>query len=443
MNKEFKTILLLWLVSISISALWLYQFRNVKFKNTKELEKINQEKQEQLIQQYNELIDVYIPNITDKLPENDLITTGTINMIIPWFLENKGFYTVSDNLEKEDIKLNIKKTISYQEYQNQIKSNLQNYDIALIPTNWLQWLDIQEINLWENTTPYFINIFNDIINENPNKIIPFALDPAVTIYHNIIAQQDTRSKLFSYSLLRKTTKKYAMPLLRWYEELVWKILQNNSTPFEYYTEILILHIKQIQNKWDNQELSSMINTNNISLKNKYTYQNLKNIISLLKKQSEYCETFPAICTIRYWYADIKFWYLSDFDIVEKYFPWENKLSIWNFTNSESTYPVKWRIFIVPSWNEKTNLTNKFFSEYISESIGWNETFRNHTLSAITNIYDKQKNYTFFESIIPNENKFYLYIWNINIQNELLNDWKTIPMLEWNYSTQSYLWNFNY
>ena len=127
MNKEFKTILLLGLVSILISGIWLYQFRNVKFKNTKELEKANQAKQEKLIQEYNELVDVYIPTITDKLPENDLITTGTITMIIPWFLENKWFYTISDKLKQENINLYIKKITSYQEYQNEIKSIKGNF----------------------------------------------------------------------------------------------------------------------------------------------------------------------------------------------------------------------------------------------------------------------------------------------------------------------------
>lgn len=443
MNKEFKTILLLWLVSILISGLWLYQFRNVKFKNTKQLEKANQQQQEQLIKQYNELVDVYIPTITDKLPENDLVTTGIINMVMPWFLENKWFYTVSDNLEKEEIKLNIKKITSYQEFQNEIKSNLQNYDIALIPTNRLIWLNTQEINIWENIKPYFINIFDTYFNNNSNTAIPFALDPAITLYYDVSLEQNTRDKLFSYSLLWKITKKYSMPLLRWYDEIVKKLLENNSTPFEYYTEILFLQLKQIKNKWDNQELSDMLNTNNISSKNKYTYQNLKNIVDLLTKQNNYCTTFPTICTIRYWYSDIKFWYLSDLDIVEKYFPWENKLYVWNFTNSENTYPVKWRVFVVPNWNEKINLTNKFFSEYISESIEWNDSFRNNTLSAITNIYDQQKNNKFFKNIIANEKNFYIFTQNIDIQNQLINDWKTIPMLEWNYPTQSYMSNFSY
>ena len=99
--------------------------------------------------------------------------------------------------------------------------------------------------------------------------------------------------------------------------------------------------------------------------------------------------------------------------------------------------------MVPNWNEKINLNNKFFSEYISESMEWNDTFRNNTLSAISNIYEKQKNNKLFENIITNEKNFYIFSGHIDIQNELINDWKTIPMLEWNYSTQSYIWNFNY
>jgi len=443
MNKEFKTILLLWLVSILISWLWLYQFRNVKFKNTKDLERANQAKQEELIKQYNELVDVYIPTITDKLPENDLITTGTINIIMPWFLDNKWFNTLSDKLKQEDIDLNINKIISYSEYQNEIKSNLQNYDIALIPTNRLQWLDTQEINIWESIKPYFINIFEKYFNNSSNQLIPFAIDPTITIYYNQPIEQNTWNQLFSYSLLRRITKKYSMPIIRWYDEIIKKILQNDSIPFEYYTEILVLQLKQIKNKWDNQELSDMLNTNNIESKNKYTYQNLKNIVSLLTKQSNYCETFPATCVVRYWYSDIKFWYLSDFDIIEKYFPGENKLYIWSFTNSENSYPVKWRVFIVPNWNEKTNLTNKFFSEYIAESIEWNDTFRNNTLPAITNVYDNKKTNKSFEKIIINEKNFYLYTGNIDIQNQLINDWRTIPMLDSNYPVNSYLSNFTY
>ena len=443
MNKEFKTILILWIVSIFISWLWLYQFRNVKFKNTKHLQAANLEQQEKLTEKYDNIVDTYIPTITDKLPENDLPTTWSITLLIPWFLENEWFYDLADKLLENDIKVSIEQIDSYYQYETKIKNDLQNYDIALIPTNRLNNLNIQNITIWENIKPYFNKLFSDVMDGDTNKFIPFAIDPAITLYQNI-SPQESRKDLFSYSLLRKVSKKYAMPIIRWFDTMSIKLFENGNTPFENFTELFVLQIKQIKSFWDNQELSYMIDTSNITSKNNYTYTNLKKIVELLWNQNKYCETFPATCVMRYWYSDIKFWFLSDFEILEKYFPGNNTLYAWNFTNSNESYPVKWWIFVIPNWwNKNTNLTNKFFSEYISESINWNNKFRSHTLSAITNIYDNQKRNSFFENIISNENNFYLFNGSINTQEKLVNDWKTIKMLEWKYSTNSYLSNFKY
>ena len=443
MNKEFKTILVLWIVSIIISWFWLYQFKDIKFKNTKNLEKANEALQENLLEQYNNIIDVYIPTITDKIPENNLVTTGNITLAIPWFLENEWFNTISNKLKEQEINLLIKKFDSYSQFEWEIKSNLQNYDIALIPSNRTQWLELEDINLWENIKPYFIDIFNNQLNNSSNTIIPFAIDPCITIYKKWISEQTSRKELFSYSLLRKNQKKYSMPIVRWFDDLSLKLIEWNATPFEYFLEILVLQLKQIKIAWDNQELSDMINTNNIPLKSKYTFQNQKSIITLLAKQNEYCETYPASCIIRYWYSDIIFWFLSNLDILNTYFPWENELSIWKFTNSEKAYPVKGRVFVVPKWNQSTNLTNQFFNIYISESIDWNKTFRNNTLSAITNIYDNQKINEEFKNIMTNENNFYIFTGSIDLQEKIINDWKTLNMLKWKYNVNTYLSNFPY
>ena len=443
MNKEFKTILILWIVSIIISWLWLYQFRNVKFKNTKKLQAINIEQQENLSQEYNNLIDVYIPNITDKITENNLPTTWNISLIIPWFFENEWFYDLADKLLENNISVSIEQIDWYAQYETKIKNDLKDYDIALIPTSRLNGLDIQNISIWENIRPYFNEIFSDVMESNVNKFIPFSIDPAMTLYQNI-TPQESRKEMFSYSLLRKVSKKNAMPIIWWFDTMSIKLFENENTPFENFTELLVLQLKQIKDAWDNQELSYMLDTSNITSKNNYSYTNLKKIVELLSNQNKYCELFPATCVMRYWYSDIKFWFLSDFDILEKYFPGKITLYAWKFTNSNESYPVKWRVFVVPNWwNTNTNLTNEFFSKYISESINWNINLRNHTLSAITNIYDNQKKDSFFENIITNENNFYLFNNSIGLQNKLINDWKTIKMLESKYSTNSYLSNFKY
>ncbi len=442
-NSDFKSILVLGIIAIIISWIGLYQFRDIKFKNTKQLQKTNDEKIEKLTNEYNELVDVYIPTITDKPKENDLPTTWSIKILFPWFLYNQWFSTISDNLKAENIEVSFETIDSYSAYETEIKTNLQNYDIALIPQNWIIWLETDSITLWENIKPYFIELFNKDLDSSTNLSIPFAIDPAITLYRNSVPEQNTREKLFSYTLSRKSQKKYSMPILWWFDELTLDLTKSSRTPFENFVELLYLQLKQIKQKNDNHELSNMLNTNNISLKEKYTYKNFSTILNILRDQNTTCSTFPALCVIKYGYTDIKFWFLSDFDILDKYFPWNNNLYAWSFTNSENQYPTKWRVFIVPKWNQNTNLTNKFFSEYISASIDWDDTFWDNTLSAITNIYNTQKTKNIFKNIIWNESKFYIFTGNINLQDQIINDWKTLEMLKWNYNIKSYLSNFPY
>ena len=441
MNKEFKSILILGIIAIIISWIGLYQFKDIKFKNTKQLQKANEEKIQELQNEYNELVDTYIPTITDTPVENNLPTTGSIKVVIPWFLENQWFTTISENLKQDDINVSFETIDSYSKYETEIKTNLKNYDIALIPINRLVWLETDSITLWENIKPYFIQLFN--LDSTTNPAIPYSIDPVITLYQNSVPEQNTREKLFSYALTWKSQKKYAMPILRWFDDLTLNLIESKKSPFENYIELLFLQLKQIKNDNDNSELSNMLNTNNIALKTKYTYQNLNTILNILKNGNESCSTYPALCTIKYWYVDIKFWFLSDLDILAKYFPGNYNLYAWSFTNSENNYPVKWRVFVVPKWNQNTNLTNRFFSEYISQSIDWNDTFRNNTLSAITNIYDQQKQKNNFKNIISNESKFYIFTGSINLQDQIINDWRTLEMLKWNYNIKSYLSNFPY
>jgi len=413
MNKDFKKIVILGIISIIISSLWIYSLRDIKFTNTKKIQK-QIEKQEQkklddeynkLLNEYNNLVDTYTPTITDKDEENDIQTTGYITLLIPWFFENEWFSILTDKLAQKNIILTIEKIDSITEYKKTLSSNLEKYDIALVPSNIIKKLDVENINLWENIKPYFIDLFNENLTSSWNKEIPFAIDPAVTIYKAWISTQNTRNKLFSYALLRNIQKKYAFPIIRWYDDMIENMLSNDIEPFENYLDLLHLHQRQTEENGISEQ-DDMENTNNIANKSKYSYINQMNIINILKNQNKYCEIFPSTCIMLYWYADIKFWFLTDFDIINKYF-WNNNLSIGDFTDTQYSYPVKWRSFIVPKWNEKTNITKEFFNKYISESLDWTE-FWNYSLSAISNYYDTQKLESKFNSIIKNEAKFFIF-----------------------------------
>ena len=148
----------------------------------------------------------------------------------------------------------------------------------------------------------YIQLFD--LDSTSNTSIPYSIDPAITLYQNSIPEQNTREKLFSYSLTRKSQKKYAMPILRWFDDLTLNLIESKKAPFENYIEILYLQLKQIKNNNDNSELSNMLDTNNIALKAKYTYQNLNTILNILKNGNEFCNIYPALCTIKYWYVDM-------------------------------------------------------------------------------------------------------------------------------------------
>ena len=103
------------------------------------------------------------------------------------------------------------------------------------------------------------------MESNVNKFIPFSIDPAITLYQNI-TPQESRKEMFSYSLLRKVSKKNAMPIIWWFDTMSIKLFENENTPFENFTELLVLQLKQIKDAWDNQELSYMLDTSNITSK---------------------------------------------------------------------------------------------------------------------------------------------------------------------------------
>ena len=439
MNKDFQKILILWIISIAISALALYSFRDIKFKNTKKLWQ-ELDKKQKIVEEWEELFDK-VENT--EIPETirNLNTTWELNIMLPDFLFNTEFKKITDKLEKKWIKTTFTNIENFSQYYNVIKSWLNDNDIYLLPSNWIKWLVLEDINIWENPKPYFHSLFNDIISVNNNKFIPYSIDPIITIVKPNTNILDNWSNIFSYTTLWTQNKKYAMPLMRW----IWKndirLIEKLSWPFENYFDILYIQIMQIKENNVISELKSMLDNENMSLEYNYKFANFKQLYEIIQKRDENCKTFPAICLMSYGFWDIKFWFLSDFDILNKLFSKnKNNFEIRDFNNSANIYPVKWWVFVVPKNNENINLANEFFKEYLNQSIENNTGLWNNTLSAVNNIYNIQKNDSIYQNLILNENNFKLMYESINLQEEFLKNTNTIEMLKWNYSPELYLKN---
>jgi hypothetical protein len=459
-NKEFKTLLILWIVSIVISGLALYSFKDVKFKNTKKLQENNLEQQEieqELEQEYQELLQNNQSqtsnnnNVVDNL-KSSLKTTWELSIIIPQFFLNSGFLEIWNILKEKEIITTINTIPNLSQYKKLIiESGLKNNDIYLLPSNWIKDLELETIDIVDNPKPYFNPIFNDLITTTNNKYIPYSIDPIIILSKQNINIWSNRSNIFTHTTLRKQTKKSAMPLIRWIGKNDIRLLERWEGPFENYFDILYLHLTQLNSennsntKTENiSELKNMLDTENIDLDYKYNFATFKQLYQTINKRDQNCELFPAICLMSYNFGDIKFWFLSDLDILDSYFAQndnsnsQNKFKLNNFSNSINNYPIKWRIFVVNKDNPNINLANEFFKEYLSQAVNNNTWLRNNTLSAINNIYNIQKNNPIYTDIILNENNFKLMYSNINLQENFIKDTSTIDLLKWDYNPELYL-----
>jgi len=455
-NKDFQKILILWIVSVFISWFALYSFRDISFKNTKNLK--DNQNQEQIDKEYQELIKKNAEaekliqqkndqdNKNNENPNNNnQITTWELSILMPKFFNNSGFTKIISDLSQQNINITLNHIKNMSQYKNLIQQSwLNNFDIYLLPSDRLQDLKLNNINIWDNPKPYFHPVFNDLVTTTENKYIPYSLDPIVNITKENINIWTSRKDIFSYTTLRKQNKKFAMPIIWW----IWKndirLLERWQWPFENYISILQQHLNQIKTSQKNlqsSELKNLLDTENIDLEYKYDFVKFKQLYNTIQKRDTNCELFPAICLMSYNFGDIKFWFISDLDILDTYFSWNNNnFDIKSFNNTQNDYPIRGRVFVVPQDNKKINLANEFFTQYLSNSmsIEADTQLRDNTFSAINNIYNLQKtNQNYFnkyQKILKHQNKFKLIYNSINTNI----DQTTIEMLKWNYNIDLYL-----
>ncbi len=436
MNKDFQKILILWLVSIVISSIALYSFRDIKFKNTRKMLETNQKEQE-ITQEYQELLSD--PNeIVQPEVQKNLAKTGDLTIMLPSFFWNTGFDKIAQELNNKEIKINFEYIESMTKYRKDLLSGLKTDIVYLLPTNWIKGMDLEIISIDENPKVYFHWIFKDILWVNNNTIIPYSIDPTITIKKEWVNVWSNWESLLTFSAIREQNKMYSMPIVWW----IWKndirFLERWESPFENYFEILFLQLEQIKENNNTAELKNMLDVEKLSLDYSYDYIKFKQLYKSIWKRDENCNIFPSICLMYYNFWDLKFWFLSDFDILEKYFT-GNKiiLEIAVFNNTNLSYPVKGRVFVVPKWSEKINLANEFFKEYLKEWVD-NQWLWWNTLSAINNIYDQQKQDSKYNELIKNEHKFKLFYENITLQEDFLQDNKNLNLLKWDYKPEFYL-----
>lgn len=394
------------------------------------------------------IVDQNINNETkDFLLENNQKYSGTLNVIIPSFFYVSWFDLLANDLEEQywfNVSYSFINTID--EYTT-VLQNKDKYDIILLPTDILQWQAFDRINLWENIVPFFDSLFTDLLKSRAD-FIPFAIDPLITLYHkNTNINTTDISSLISYILFWEQKKTNTIPLLWWIGANDLLFLKSNKEVFENYFSILYYLIYWFTTNLNDQWLKNIIEINQKATNNSYTTKKFLSLKNSLTTTNKYCDVYPGICVFALDYADIKFWFLSDLDIIKSKF-YETNISniiINSFPNFDSIpdYKVRWWGF-VSTVNEniiKQNLKTLFFYEYLRNAMNDNYQITKdlYTLPAIAN-NNKKYNFT-YKNILTFDTKFDLIFNDLNTQTKFISDKKVLNLLEWNYDTKKFIQDF--
>jgi hypothetical protein len=181
---------------------------------------------------------------------------------------------------------------------------------------------------------------------------------------------------------------------------------------------------------------------------KRDYVRFVEIIKRIEKRNQHCESFPDICLFAYKFGDIKFGYLSDLVIRDKYFSDSNR-SLWdvnivNFPLSSTVYKVRWRGFVVNKDTQSDKAIATFFEQYLKAGVTNEYALWDNIRSAHNAIFDFQKSQKKYQNILQYEKNFSLIHNSRDLQENFLKNTETISLLKGTITAKEYLdtlkWN---
>ena len=318
-----------------------------------------------------------------------------IKIMMPKYLYNSGREILEEDLyENEKLKINYIFVDDLNLYKNILSnSDLSEADLFLFPYDRKDIIKTRIFSFGNNPAfdiLAFDELIQPIIKDSQIWFLPFAVDPMM-MYSSIINLEqdnlskvsDNFSKIYDSIYEREPERQLAFPIFFWVTN---EDYENKWFLREYQDIVRYALIHYFKKYQDANSLWNRINTNIIEdiegFKN-YNIWNL-NVLTNTITQPE-CKYFPSICFQIYKFVGIRFWFLSDKDVIYNYFP--NKINYFEnlsrvampFSSIESPVRVRW--WWIPINLQDNNTINniyKFFVRYLNNHNKYN--LRNSTLS---------------------------------------------------------------
>ena len=334
---------------------------------------------EQVTETWNiEWVSEPLVNINEPT-ENEYVE---IRVMMPRYFYSAWWKNFAQDLYKEkNVYMNFTFIDNLNDYRDNISdASFSGADLALIPYDWIEYVETRPFSFQKNIDTDFDNLVSPIMGSTEISFLPFAVDPMImyTLSGNEI--QNNFAGLLDFVYNWVPNKNLAFPLFFWvtaedYDE-EWFIR-------EYQDIVRYALMHYFTTYRDVNSLEKRLEANVLE---NYNINNLNTIIKAIPDQN--CDNFPSICIQLYKLVAIRFWFLSDNDVVNQYFSWRKAIFDETLKSPTLMYSIEspFRLWgwIIPWTNQdvdKINGVYLFLAQYMKKHTSY--SLWNSTLSAFS------------------------------------------------------------
>lgn len=332
---------------------------------------------------------------TNTQPESTSTEYTKINIMMPKYFYNSERKTFEEDLYNDQ---KIQTNFIFIDNLNSYKELLINPDFSgaelfLFPYDRNETINTRTISFGENIGWYFDELISPIVKDQEIWFFPFSIDPMI-MYSSIDLTQNNFSEISDLIYNRNPKIQLAFPIFFW---ITNEDYDNKWFLREYQDIVRYALLHYFRKYQDSKSLWTRINTNILEGSDEIRNYNISDLnqISNIISQPE-CKYFPSICFQIYNFVWIRFWFLSDTDIVQVYFS-HKKSNFENiskmkmpFSNIETPIRIWWRWISDDIKNPNIEKAiYKFITQYINNHDKYN--LRNSTLPAFKKEWDSLTN----------------------------------------------------
>lgn len=240
-----------------------------------------------------------------------------VRMIMPKYFYNSGWNEfVKDIYNEKNVLISFTLVDNLNSYRDLLSdSEFSGADLFLFPYDWKDTVKTLEFAPMNGIEWLFDDFILPLIKKNEIWLLPFAADPMV-MYSTVNLPYNNFSEISNLAYLRESNIQLAFPIFFW---ITSEDYSNKWFSREYQDIVRYALLHYFKKYKDSHYLWMRINSNisNGDEFRNYNVWNLNQIANTITKPE--CKDFPSICFQLYNFVGIRFWFLSDKDIVHNYF----------------------------------------------------------------------------------------------------------------------------